>query len=855
MTLARNEEDQERLITLVRRALDRMDAGEAVEPRTLCAEWPHLLRPLAEVLGLTDELAGLQQEALREDPLAGLLLAQRYQLRVCLGRGAMGVVYEAEDRELRRDVAVKILDARLFRDEQAEQRFQREAEALAALQHEHVVAVFDRGRTPEGIHYLVMERLEGLTLAELIAEVATDRTRAVEQVAERMQAPQPEGHWPRLCAAWGKALAEGLAAAHRRQLVHRDVKPSNVFLARPGRPVLLDFGIAARADGERLTATQTTLGTPWYMAPEQVAAGGLVTSAPTLDVYGLGATLYHLLAGRPPYEGDARTVLAALRTDDPPPLLRLAPELPRDLVAIVEKCLERRPEHRYADGAALARDLDAFLRHLPVTARPLHPLARRLRQWRRAPARPMAIAALTLVTATAVIAWPIWSRQQAAQLRQEQERLYAELPSLLAIEGWPDERVLSELSAEHERAIAQLDRLLALDASDLPVRLWRACLLLDLDRRDEAARDLQAIAAQHDSAFFRELAKRYAASDATQQGTLAVDVDGLPEPTSARERYVAGFHELRNRHRRGWSRRADALLADAAQSYLPARDLRLLTLAALAEGSADDERLRLLQQLYDETVALEQIYGRETARTQAMRGAALVLWKRYQDAIAPLERSLQLRPERHGPHHNLGIALRRTGRLDDAEHHLREALRLRPFAWNSKQTLAQVRRDRGDFDGALALAAELPDEGPRHEAWQQPQLVGTIELARATTLWVDDEAAGRAAVERAVAAFERSLAVRKTERVQEDLAVAKALRDGGVGGAMVPFATSLLRDPTDPYQLANMAFLVPRKGLDARQAAWVAAVLRQIAIEHAAGDAALQARLKDEIDLGLRGYR
>ncbi|MCK5944482.1 MAG: protein kinase, partial [Planctomycetes bacterium] len=207
----------------MRAALARMDEGEELDLDALCGEHPHLRGPLAEVLGLTDALAGLQRDALREDPLAGLLLHDRYQLRACVGRGAMGVVYVADDRELRREVAVKILDARMFRDDAAEQRFQREAEALAALQHPNVVAVFDRGRTPEGIHFLVMERLEGATLAALLEQLESGDD-AAQAVAEHVDGDVE--HWPRQVAGWGRALADGLAAAHLQQLVHRDVKPS-----------------------------------------------------------------------------------------------------------------------------------------------------------------------------------------------------------------------------------------------------------------------------------------------------------------------------------------------------------------------------------------------------------------------------------------------------------------------------------------------------------------------------------------------------------------------------------------------------------------------------------------------------
>lgn len=843
MTLSRNAEDQERLIAFVRQALERMDRGEPIDARELCQEHPHLAVPLAEVLGLNDELTALQQEALREDPLAGLLLADRYQLTECRGRGAMGVVYHAEDRELRRDVAIKILDARLFRDDQAEQRFQREAEALATLQHGNIVSVFDRGRTPEGIHFLVMELLEGVTLAGLIERVS-DGVEPLAAVASCMGEATREAHWPRLCANWGLDLALGLQAAHERDLVHRDVKPSNVFLAKPGRPVLLDFGIAARVSDERLTATQTTLGTPWYMPPEQIGAGNLLAAAPALDIYGIGATLYHLLAGRPPYVGDAATVLAALSTQDPTPLASVRADVPRDLIAIVEKCLEREPTRRYASASDLADDLRAFLSHQPVRARPLTAMKRRLRQWRRSPARPIAVIAVTLTLLVAAIAGPILWRQHEQDVQTRKNKLYRELPTLVAIEGWPDERVLSELRGEHQQAIAQLDRILELDAQDLPVRLWRACLYLDLDDRTAAAKDLDAIATHGDSKFFRQLAQRYRNSDPQKHGSLAIDLDKLPQANTPQENYVAGFHELRNRQVKGYASRAYKLLSEAAEDYLPARDLRLLALAALAEQTGRRDIAKLL---YDETIALEALYGTDTARTQTMRGVALLLQGRYEEAIRPFERSLELRPGRHSPHQNLANALKRCDRPTEAMEHLQEALRLRPFAWNSKYTLAQLVRDQGELERAYELAQQLTKTGQRGEAWKHPRLVGSIAIAEAMSLLRSDQTASRQAAQRAMAAFAESLEVRNSKVVRQEFAVAEALAAETDVEAMRALSRAMLDKPDHPYQLATLAFFMPKHGLDEELTGYLSVILRQLASKLAKGDQALQQRLAEEI--------
>ncbi|MBL8756710.1 MAG: protein kinase [Planctomycetes bacterium] len=853
MTLARNAADQERLIELVKVALASLDADQPVDVQALCTDAPHLAVPLAEVLGLHDQIGALQAEALREDPLQGLVLAGRYRLQDCLGRGAMGVVYAAADEQLQRSVAVKILDVRLFRDPEAERRFQREAEALAVLQHPNVVAVFDRGRSPEGIHFLVMERLHGGTLAALLERIADGGDRFAA-LAEFTGAPVADAVWPRAVAGIGRGLAQGLAAAHAHGLVHRDVKPSNVFLAAPGRAVLLDFGIAARADDQRLTATQTTLGTPWYMAPEQVRTGGAAVALPTLDVYGLGATLFHLLAGRPPFQGDAAQVLATLQTQDAP-LLRDVCDAPRDFAAIVDRCLQRVPTQRYPTAAELDADLGAFLDHRPVTARPLGPLARRWRRWRRTPARLVAVVGALVITVVLAIAAPfVWEQRARERVRAKAE-LLATLPSVLAVEGWPGERLVEALAAEHRTGVELLDRLLVLDPDDDALRLFRACLHLDLGASAVAAADFAVIAARNERPYLRELARRYAAVDATARGAGAIDLSGLPSPDGAVECYVAGFHELRNSDVDGFAQRADDLLAKAVPDYLPARDLRLLSMAALAERSRGDAQQRLLRAVYDESIRLEVVYGGATARTCAMRGVALLLQQRYRDAVEPLERSLALRPDRHGPHHNLGLCWLSLGDLDRAEHHLRDALRVRPFAWNTRHTLARLKRDRGDFAGARELAAGLETTGKRGEAWKQPDLLASIDVAEAMAVRAADPERARALAAAAVAAYDVSLAAARRPDVAMRRGIAVVLTRERVEGAAVEFAGLLLEDPDQAWHLANLAFLLPRDGLSAEATAWVGAILRKLAWQRAAGEETFRARMLVEIDEGLRPFR
>lgn len=844
--------ETELLVGYVRTALERIAAGEAVDPATLCRAHPHLVAPLAEALGLGEALAQLDPDAVRSDPLAGHLLGGRYRLEQCLGRGAMGVVYRAQDQELHRAVAVKILDARLFTDPVAEQRFQREAETLAALQHPAIVPVFDRGRTAEGIHFLVMELLDGAPLSAVLQRISEhDDEAPVAAVAAVAGAGSGrESSWWRLCARWGAELAAGLHAAHQAGIVHRDVKPSNAFVRADGRAVLLDFGIAAREADARLTATATTLGTPWYMAPEQVAAGG-GPAGPTLDVYGLCASLYHLLSGQPPYQGDPAQVLVALAQRDPLPLRQLRRGLPVDLAAIVERGIERDPSRRYPTAAALAADLHAFLEHQPVQARPIGWLGRRWRSARRSPARALAVLASAIALTLLAVAAPLWANQRARQRAEQKAQLAATLPVLLAVEGQPRQRLVEALLPDQQEVMRLLDQLVELDGADLPVRLFRAAMHLDRGEPRLAADDLRAIATNHRSHYLAELARRYAAAQADHKGTEAVDLVGLPEPDGPDAAFVAGFHELRNRHVDGFAERAERWLR-AAGNHVPARDLRTIALLAMTDGLGDARRRReLFQEAHDETLRLEEAYGRPTARTLAVRGAALVGLRRYEDAVPVLEHSLQLRPDRHSPLINLGIALRRLNRPDAAARVLEQAHAVRPDYWNTCYTLAQLALDRGDLAAARQWASRVPSSGPGGLDWLHPDLLATIDLAEAMLNRRSDETAMQAAATRAVQHYDEALAAvtraGDRQRLQTRRQVAQSLLAADLDQALIGLLNLVQLEPTNPYQIANVAGLLAADGLGPDATAWIGIYLRRLAATLAEGDAALSARLQGEI--------
>lgn len=271
-----------------------------------------------------------------------------YLLQGELGTGANGVVFQAQQLSLNRLVALKIFQPDALRDGSARRRFRIEAEAAARLDHPHIVPVHELGEW-DGQVFLSMKLLTGGTLAEALA----DRTPTATETAALLV-----------------PLARAVDHAHSRGVLHRDIKPGNILLDEAGQPCLADFGLAKLRQGaQALTATQTTLGTPAYLAPE-VATGGAQAATTRTDLYGLGAVLYQMLTGRPPHVGEnPLLVLERVKTSDPPAPRELRPTVPRDLELICLKCLAREPAQRYASAGELADDLEQFARGEPVSAR------------------------------------------------------------------------------------------------------------------------------------------------------------------------------------------------------------------------------------------------------------------------------------------------------------------------------------------------------------------------------------------------------------------------------------------------------------------------------------------------------
>ncbi len=337
-----------------------------------------------------------------------------YEVLGEIGRGGMGVVYQARHLGLQRIVALKMLRAGDLAGATELSRFRTEAETVASLQHPHIVQVYDVG-THAGLPFLSLEFVAGGSLR--------DRLQGIPQPAHR-------------AAQLVETLARAMAYAHERGVVHRDLKPANVLLVgqafQPGGndgvrleslayiPKITDFGLAKLVDSRNgNTQTGTVIGTPSYMAPEQ-AGGNNRAVGPAADVYALGAILYELLTGRPPFSGETplATLLQVLHTEPVPPG-RLRSSLPRDLETICLKCLEKDPSKRYGSALDLAEDLRRFQAGEAITARPVSPGERLLKWARRRPA----VAGLTAtVVLTVMVAFVLVT----AQWRRAEEKAAGE---------------------------------------------------------------------------------------------------------------------------------------------------------------------------------------------------------------------------------------------------------------------------------------------------------------------------------------------------------------------------------------------------------------------------------------------
>jgi serine/threonine protein kinase len=327
------------------------------------------------------------------------MLVPGYDILGELGRGGMGVVYKARQVKANRIVALKMILSGAHADETDLARFRTEAEAIARLQHPHIVQVYEVGEH-DGKPFFSLEFCAGGSLNDRLDGTPLQPKEAAQLV---------------------ETLARAMQAAHEKNVIHRDLKPANVLLAEDGQLKISDFGLAKKTDeGAGQTVSGSIVGTPSYMAPEQ-ADGRSREVGPAADVYALGAILYELLTGRPPFKAATPldTALQVIR-DEPVPPRRLQPKTPTDLETICLKCLHKEPKRRYATARDLAEDLERFQAGRPVQARPVGLLEGSWRWCRRNPAVAglLAAVAVVLLLGTAVA----WTFALEAQANSQQAR-------------------------------------------------------------------------------------------------------------------------------------------------------------------------------------------------------------------------------------------------------------------------------------------------------------------------------------------------------------------------------------------------------------------------------------------------
>lgn len=441
MDTDRSDASDARFEELVCAYIERINAGEVVDAALIEREEPELAAALLVEL---DTFFDLDLERKVGRPIRTL---GDFELLGEIGRGGMGVVYEAWQNSMNRRVALKVLPGAVASDRRAFARFVREAQVAGSIHHPNVVPVYGLGLEAESPYYS-MEIVDGRTLASMLARARDEAGepggmgRRLAALRESILAIAPnadgssdssgrstvrvaagiEERFERAVAACFAGVAEGLHDAHQRGIVHRDLKPSNLILDVGGRLRVLDFGLARLEGHESLTLTEAVVGTPRYMSPEQARAKREPIDHRT-DVYSLGATMYETLTTRPPFVGKTnQDTLSQILQREPAALRSLVPGTSRDIETIVLKCLAKEPRDRYGTAEALAQDLRRFARGEPIEARPMPAFERWLRRARRQRLRIAAWAAVALLVVVAIVLGGLlWTRQREADLVRYRE--------------------------------------------------------------------------------------------------------------------------------------------------------------------------------------------------------------------------------------------------------------------------------------------------------------------------------------------------------------------------------------------------------------------------------------------------
>jgi serine/threonine-protein kinase len=829
---------------------EMLDSGKT--PEEVCRDCPELL-PQVRQRWQEFRLIDAQVGALLPEPgtpavtlvttpgphAAGLPQVPGYVLEAELGRGGMGVVYKARHLRLNRTVALKMLLAGASAGPQDLARFLREAEAEAGLQHPHIVQVHDVGEH-EGRPYFTMELVEGGSLS-----------------ARLRGTPQPA----RQAAALLATLAQAVQVAHQGGIVHRDLKPANILLTTDGTPKISDFGLAGRLEGGAgLTQSGVPMGTPSYMAPEQ-ARGDTQALGPAVDVYALGAILYELLTGRPPFRAEtAARTLRQVMDQEPAPPSRLNAGVPRDLETICLKCLHKAPARRYASARELADDLGRFLAGTPIQARRVG-VAERAAKWaRRRPTGALLLAALALMVASAA-GVGLWLRhqeadrreakaQQEAQAREAVETALSRADDRRREERWPEALLILAEAATH---------LAEANSPPLEERLRRAesdCrIAADLERVRESYALLSdgEVDYQQRAVEFQALFERAGLRIEDGAGAVAdfIRASAIRDPLTAavEDRALVAFAlrdgpllerllqvaQLADPEPR-WGDRFHSAAAWRSRKQL----LDLAADAFTLSPAPPAHQLALLGSLLTRSgaeIPSAQLLGEACRRQPGSfwlnreMGNALVKLGRTTEAAAYFRGALALRPDNAGVHEELGMALFHAGQTDEALAAFRRAVALTPRSRPSRQRLVGALAQAGcwaeaDGECSESLKSDPTDPLPSLRlgiAFYVHQRDEDAITACRQAIKADPNASsayhylGEALVrlsrhEEAVTAFRKETELRPNNANARQLLAQELAAAGRPEEAIAELQSGLGREPRNPIFYRDLGTLLRKRG-------------------------------------------
>ncbi|MEZ6197894.1 MAG: tetratricopeptide repeat protein [Planctomycetota bacterium] len=667
----------------------------------------------------------------------------RYRLIRELGEGGQGQVFLAEDRELHRQVAFKILGRAASASEMARLRFRREAEIASRLNHPHICTIYEFGEV-EGLPFMAMEYVEGESLSERIKRVAADpsasrtglrlgpsRDSDAARAASRSRSGGSLG-----VARFIETVARALHAAHEAGLVHRDIKSGNIMIDREGQPVILDFGLARGTDSDTHTLTRSgdILGTPAYMAPEQITQGGRHADHRS-DVFALGVVLYECLTLRRPFDGHSLEALyQAIVGKEPLAPRRIDPSVPRDLEIVVQTALDKDRSRRYQSAFDLAEDLRRVREHEPILARPAG-LVLRLRRWAQ---RKPAIAALLVVMAIAIptiaalttrhfAMLPQVRLQEAAERRQKVEN---ELTTAIALIAPGD----TEGGARHLEAALRLDP----DSVEALGMLVYARMQKD---PPEALKILEAhreLAQRHSSLgalrarVLRRLGRDEEASrikvdapanhvDWYLQGCAALDAGAAGEAGGYADALTAFFNAAVTSPVRRTAYYFQIAFAIHGLGGAADPELSALAIEALTNDRPEDPEAWYFAGVIARTMDLERsielnrraLAIRPDPRYFQNLGAALQSLERHEEAVEARRACVATYPDSAIDHYFLHAALDAAGQAAEAVAALRRAIELDPARTDWRIRLGRMLLYRlGDAPAAVATLEEAARQAP-----------------------------------------------------------------------------------------------------------------------------------------------